>query len=166
MKVARIAVVILAGAVGGMLSPALGQVVRPDPNKTKSSESLRSIFKEVVGPADKCTVIVQGADTPKGRMTQVALGTIVAADGFILTKASEVVGRDVLKVTLNGKSLEAKVVGVSEPQDLAMLKVEAKGLNAVTWADLKKEKVEVGEWVASAGTGAGGGGSGQPIAVG
>jgi serine protease Do len=160
---AGLAAVVVAGA---LLAPmALGQVARPDPNKTKSSDSLRALFKDVVAAADKSTVIVQGSggDVAKDKPRQVALGTIVGADGFILTKASEVVGRDGLRVTIDGKGLEAKVVGVSEPQDLAMLKVEAKGLNAVTWADLKEERVEVGEWVASAGTGAG---NGQPIAVG
>jgi serine protease Do len=165
MRISGLAAVVMAGALLAPMAPvALAQVPRPDPNLTKSSESLRGLFKNVVAAADKSTVIVQGASGgSKDKPAQVALGTIVAPDGFILTKASEVVGRDGLKVTIAGKPLEAKVVGVSEPQDLAMLKVEATGLNAVTWADLKKEKVEVGEWVASAGTS---GGSGEPIAVG
>jgi S1-C subfamily serine protease len=134
MRTTGIAAMVVAGA---LLAPmALGQVARPDPNKTKSSDSLRNLFKDVVAAADKSTVIVQGGggEIAKDKPQQVALGTVVGSDGFILTKASEVVGRDELKVTINGKPLEAKVVGVSEPQDLAMLKVEAKGLNVVTWA--------------------------------
>jgi serine protease Do len=166
MRIAGIAAVVLAGSV--LAQAASGQVGRPDPNKTKSSESLRNVFREVVASADKSTVVVQG-DIDKGKMAQVALGTVIAADGYILTKASEVVARDILQVTVNGKQLPAKVVGVSEPQDLAMLKIDVAAgtaLNVVSWADLKTEQVEVGEWVASAGTGAGGSGNGQPIAVG
>jgi serine protease Do len=49
-------------------------------------------------------------------------------------------------------------MGISEPYDLAMLEIEAKDLKPITWAD--SAKVEVGQWVAAAGTGT------LPVAVG
>jgi serine protease Do len=149
-----------------------GEVVRPDPGKTKSSENLRAVFKEVVAAAEKSAVVVQSADKEKGSSAggQVALGTVVSADGFVLTKASEVMGREKLQVVVGGKTLDAKVVGVSEPHDLAMLKVEASGLVPAVWAKTAGENViEVGQWVASAGPMAAGGEAmppAPPLAVG
>jgi len=154
-----------AAAASAWQSTAPAQVLRPDLSKTKSSDGLRIIFREVVAAADKSTVSVMG-DVAKDKTAQVALGTVVAADGYILTKASEVLGRDVLQVMIAGKPVPAKVVGVSEPQDLAMLKIDAAGLQPVSWADLKSEKVEVGEWVASAGAAPPGAAGDEPIAVG
>ena len=136
--------------------------VDPDATRTKASENLRSVFKDVVAAADRATVAVLG-DLEKDKLGQVALGTVVGADGEILTKASEVVGRKTLQVLLAGKKYTAKVVGVSEPEDLAMLKVDATGLAVVPWADTKEGKVDVGEWVASAGAISA---TDEPIAVG
>jgi serine protease Do len=50
------------------------------------------------------------------------------------------------------------VAGVKDDLDLALLKVEAKGLKAVQWRDAKD--VELGDWVVAAGTGK------EPVAVG
>jgi serine protease Do len=73
-----------------------------------------------------------------------------------VTKASELHGKIACKLA-DGRTLAARLVRVWEEHDLAMLKVEAADLPAIQWAD---GKVAVGQWVASAGTGA------LPIAVG
>jgi len=94
-----------------------------------------------------------------GDKKDAALGTIVTADGFILTKYSEVANAKVVACKLpDGKTLEAKVVGVNDKFDLAMLKVEAKDLTPVKFSDSKIARV--GNWIASAGT------SDDPVAVG
>jgi serine protease Do len=152
---------LLVGA-SACLRPALAQLEKPDMTLTKSSESLRAVFKNVVAAAEKSTVVIQ-AKLPNGRIGQVALGTVVGEDGHILTKASEVVGRESLKVIIAGKPVDARVVGVSEPQDLGMLKVDAKDLAVAPWVAIKDKTLTVGEWVASAGQA---GGENEPIAVG
>jgi len=72
-------------------------------------------------------------------------------------KASEISFRPVVKFK-DGKELMATVIGVEPRFDLAMLKVDAKGLASVEWADSKSDPV--GNWVASAGQGE------TPVAVG
>lgn len=77
-------------------------------------------------------------------------GVIVSADGFILTNSHVVRGADTIKVTLNdGRELTAKVVGTDPETDLAVIKVDAKELPAITFAD--SEKVEVGDKVLAVG---------------
>lgn len=85
------------------------------------------------------------------------LGTVVDADGFILTKASELRGTVECSPPGSKKKLKAKVIGVSDPHDLALLKIDAKGLKAVAWAE---EPPSVGSLVATPGGGA------DPVAIG
>jgi serine protease Do len=71
----------------------------------------------------------------------VAFGCIVHEKGYIITKASEI--QDRKGVILNGiearfpdgMRLPVKQVDVHRPYDLAMLKVEARGLRAMPWDD-------------------------------
>ena len=88
----------------------------------------------------------------------------MTADGFILTKGSEVMGKGKIWVALKTgtqiKDYEAKVVGWSEPLDLAMLKIESTGLTPVTFADTRPppEPVEATPAAGAGGQGARAGG--------
>ena len=55
------------------------------------------------------------------------------ADGYILTKASELKGKIICKLKGRGEHL-AKIVGMHEEYDLALLKIEADDLPVVSWA--------------------------------
>lgn len=69
---------------------------------------------------------------------QVALGTVVQSDGYILTKASEVEKRKSLTCEFqDGTKLSAKLIRTDSVNDLAILKVEAKGLAKINWSDVK-----------------------------
>jgi serine protease Do len=85
-----------------------------------------------------------------GDSRQVALGTIVDSDGWIVTKASELKGKTTCKLK-DGREFDARLVGFHDKHDLAMLKIDAKDLSAVEWRDGKSALV--GNLVASAGTG-------------
>lgn len=77
-------------------------------------------------------------------------GVIVSADGYILTNNHVVHGADTIKVTLNdGRELKAKVVGTDPESDLAVVKVDAKDLPAITFAD--SDKIQVGDRVLAVG---------------
>ena len=77
---------------------------------------------------------------------QVALGTIVSDDGFIVTKASEF--GQLLEIRLSDYSKHvAEQVSVDEANDLALLKIRASGLNPVDWSDACDPKM--GQWVMS-----------------
>ena len=76
----------------------------------------------------------------------VALGTIVGPDGWILTKASEL-AENIVCHTSDGRELKAFTVGVNRAYDLAMLRVEATGMPTVRWHDARD--IAVGQWVAA-----------------
>ena len=64
---------------------------------------------------------------------QIALGTVVDSNGYIVTKASEVNSQKYLKVvTSDAKDYEAKIVFENELNDLAVLKVDAT-LQPIEW---------------------------------
>lgn len=72
-------------------------------------------------------------------------GVIISEDGYIVTNNHVVDGSDVIKVTIAGnkKEYEAKLIGKDSKSDLAIIKIQAKGLNAATFYD--SDKVKVGD---------------------
>jgi S1-C subfamily serine protease len=77
-------------------------------------------------------------------------GVIVAAQGFILTNNHVVEGADEIAVMLpGGKVAEARVVGTDPETDLAVLRVDARGLQPITFAD--PATVQVGDVVLAVG---------------
>jgi serine protease Do len=66
----------------------------------------------------------------------VGSGVIVSPDGYIVTNNHVVNGATQIKVTLNDRRvLPAKVIGTDTLTDLAVIKVDAKDLPAITWGD-------------------------------
>lgn len=78
-------------------------------------------------------------------------GIIVTPDGYILTANHVVEGADEIKVGIQNDKTEysAKVVGMDPPTDVAILKIEAKNLPAVTLGD--SDQLEVGDVVLAVG---------------
>lgn len=78
-------------------------------------------------------------------------GVIVdAAKGYIITNAHVVTDLDEIKVTLNDKRLlDANVIGIDKPTDLALIQIEAKNLNAIKFAN--SDKLNVGDFVVAIG---------------
>lgn len=77
-------------------------------------------------------------------------GVIISDDGYIVTNNHVVDGADKLEVLLNdNKTYEARIVGNDEMTDLALIKIEAKGLKAITFGD--SDAVKIGEWVLAVG---------------
>jgi Do/DeqQ family serine protease len=77
-------------------------------------------------------------------------GVIVTADGYILTNHHVVDGAEQIKVDLNdNRTLDAKVVGLDPPSDLAVLKVDATNLPVLALGD--SERVRVGDVVLAIG---------------
>lgn len=85
------------------------------------------------------------------RAQNLGSGVIVSEDGFILTNNHMVDGADEVKVTLSdGKTqYAAKIVGMDPQTDIAVLKVDAKNLPAITITD--SDKLEVGDAVLAIG---------------
>lgn len=93
-----------------------------------------------------------GAGGPQDRAAQsLGSGFIISADGYILTNAHVVKGADSINVRLDDKQeYTAKLVGMDERTDVAVLKVEASGLPVVRIGD--SDKLNVGEWVLAIGS--------------
>jgi len=84
------------------------------------------------------------------RQEGVGSGVIATKDGYILTNNHVVEGADEVKVSLqDGREFTAKVVGRDPKSDVAVIKIDATDLPAVTMAD--SDKVEVGDVVLAIG---------------
>lgn len=88
-------------------------------------------------------------ETPKGQ----ASGVIYRSDGYIITNNHVVQGAEQIYITLyNGRKYKAKVIGRDPRTDLAVIKVDATGLPAATFADVKSLKaLQVGDWTIAVG---------------
>lgn len=77
-------------------------------------------------------------------------GVIISEDGYIVTNNHVVDGADDISVTLsNRRSFKAKLVGVDPSSDLAIIKIDAKGLPFILYGN--SDEVKVGQWVLAVG---------------
>jgi Do/DeqQ family serine protease len=78
-------------------------------------------------------------------------GVVVSADGYVLTN-THVVGSDTAEVTVtlaDAREMDARVVGVDELTDIALLKVDAGDLPTLAWGD--SDRLKIAEWVLAIG---------------
>src|SRR5271157_213831 len=87
---------------------------------------------------------------PEGPETGLGSGVIVSPDGYIVTNNHVVDGAKQVTVTLpDGRELQARVVGRDPQTDIAVVKVSAGDLPAITFT--ASRKVEVGDRVLAIG---------------
>ncbi|OYY75274.1 MAG: serine peptidase [Gammaproteobacteria bacterium 28-57-27] len=93
-----------------------------------------------------------GGGMPNQRPVQsLGSGFIIDASGIILTNAHVVKDAESITVRLQDKrELPAKVLGMDERTDVAVLKIEASGLPVARLGN--SDQVEVGEWVLAIGS--------------
>ncbi|HEY1611283.1 MAG TPA: DegQ family serine endoprotease [Paraburkholderia sp.] len=90
-----------------------------------------------------------GNDTEQN--SGIGSGFILSADGYVMTNAHVIDDADSIYVTLTDKrEYKAKLVGVDERTDIAVVKINASNLPVVTIGD--SNKVRVGEWVVAIGS--------------
>ena len=117
----------------------------------RNGPDVKTPFRQVVQAANQCVVRIKcdGQDA--------ALGTIVGPDGWILTKASEILatGRDQAKREDHLPAPRRARVGSPHRRrsrrpssDLAMLKIDAVNLPIIPWNPLQPT---VGQWLVTAG---------------
>lgn len=77
-------------------------------------------------------------------------GVILTEDGYIVTNNHVIDGADKLEVLLNDNSTyEASVIGTDEATDLALIKIDAEKLHAITFGN--SDDLKIGEWVLAVG---------------
>lgn len=83
-------------------------------------------------------------NVPKGdahqKSSALGSGVIISNDGYIVTNNHVVEGSDEITVTMldSSKEYKAKIVGADPKTDLAIIKVDAKDFEAITFADSSK----------------------------
>ena len=77
-------------------------------------------------------------------------GAIISEDGYIVTNNHVVDGADEIAVTLSNKrSFTAKLVAADPSSDLAVIKIDAKGLPFLIYGN--SDELKVGQWVIAVG---------------
>jgi serine protease Do len=122
------------------------------------AHQLNQAFVEVVEKVSPSVVVITVTEKPSpsrefGRRsrhrfedspeeTGQASGIIIRADGYILTNGHVVENADDIEVRLkDGRTFKAKVRGVDPRSDVAVIKIEARGLPAARLADSAKTRV-------------------------
>ena len=80
----------------------------------------------------------------------VGSGVIITEDGYIITNNHVIENSDKIMVTLNDKrKFEAKLIGTDPNTDIALLKIDAEGLQPIEYGN--SDDVVLGEWVLAVG---------------
>lgn len=110
-------------------------------NGMRSNSPFNDFFKDYFG---------ERYERRGGESRGAGSGVIISADGFIATNNHVVDGADEIEVVLNdNRSYQAKVIGVDENTDLAVLKIDEQNLTAIRYGD--SDQINIGEWVLAIG---------------
>jgi len=109
------------------------------PDMEQMPEYLRRFFEQREGPPNQQERMGLGS------------GFIISTDGYIVTNNHVVEGADSVLVRLSDRrEFDAEVIGTDPRSDLALLRVDATGLPALSLAEV--DDLEVGEWVLAIGS--------------
>jgi Do/DeqQ family serine protease len=136
------------GRAAGIASYA--DIVEPVQRAVVSIKASKTVHEHVENPLLRQFF----GDVPDGdhptKEVGLGSGVIVSSDGFVLTNNHVVEDADELTVVLSDdREFPAKVVGADPKTDVAVVKIEATGLQAITFAD--SDKLRVGDIVFAVG---------------
>ncbi len=122
--------------------------IRTTMTRTVRQQQMPDIFREFFGdefPGGG------GGGQPRRQQGQASgSGVIISKDGYIVTNNHVVQDADEVEVLMTDKrSFKAKVIGTDPLTDLAVIKVEANNLPAITLGD--SDALKLGEWVLAVG---------------
>lgn len=172
------AILLIGFLLGGITYYFLSKTVTPSytlfaPRVPKQIEETSRAFSEIVKAVSPAVVnisstkVVKRQPSPfdeffdflypfpdgrgkKWKEQSLGSGVIVSSDGYIVTNNHVIEQADEIKVILmDKKSFKAKVVGSDPKTDIAIIKIDAKGLPMLPWGD--SDKLQVGEFVLAIG---------------
>jgi len=141
VEIAGPAVVNIEATVGGDDDEAVAQAAPSNPDE------MPEFFRRFFGQPGMPGLPERG---PRRGISQ-GTGFIISADGYVLTNHHVVDGADKVLVRLSDRrELDAEVVGSDPLSDVALLKVEARGLPVLRTGDSRSLKP--GQWVLAIGS--------------
>ncbi len=115
---------------------------------TQSDESLS--YKSIIQKTENSVVSITTESVTNDIWMQnyvtegAGSGVIIQSDGYIITCEHVIEGARKITVTMkDGKEYDATIVGADADNDIAVIKIDATGLTAVTYGD--SSKLEVGD---------------------
>ncbi|GAB2550210.1 Do family serine endopeptidase [Spirosoma aerophilum] len=119
--------------------------IRTTMTRTVRQQQVPDIFREFFGDE------FGGQRQPRRQQGQASgSGVIISKDGYIVTNNHVVQDADEVEVIMTDKrSFKAKVIGTDPLTDLAVIKVDANNLPAITLGD--SDALKLGEWVLAVG---------------
>lgn len=144
----------LVDAVGpAVVNIRTTEKISNQPSMSGMDEDMLEFFRRFGVPVPN--IPRQGSPQPEGegeeRPSGVGSGFILSSDGYVMTNAHVVEGASDVIVTLADKrEFKAKIIGADKRTDVAVVKIDAKGLPAVKIGDVGRLKV--GEWVMAIGS--------------
>jgi len=134
---------VASAAVRGVANISSTQIVRT-PNSPFASDPF---FRYFFGDQDDFGY-------QNRRSQSLGSGVIVSSDGYVVTN-NHVIGdnnrsREVTVSLGDKREIRGRIIGTDPATDIALVKIEARGLPFVTWGD--STKLQIGEWVLAIGS--------------
>ncbi|MFB2120522.1 Do family serine endopeptidase [Parapedobacter sp. 2B3] len=127
-----------------MVAPAVVHITTTYPGRSRGGNAApMDLFEEFFGMPRQ-----RQQSQPPAQAT--GSGVIISQDGYIVTNNHVVEDANKIEVQLTDKRVvEAKIIGRDPNTDLALIKINEKGLPFVRFGD--SDKVRIGEWVLAVG---------------
>ena len=141
----------LSDAISDVAAAVTPSVVNISTTKTVKQETAQNpffddpFFKRFFGEPDG------GNQQREFKERSLGSGVIVSPDGYIVTNNHVVEGATEIKVVLaNRDEYKGKVIGADPKSDVAVVKIDAKGLPAISWGD--SDKLRAGDLAMAVGS--------------
>lgn len=128
-----------------MVMPAVVHIRSTYAGPARTQHEIPEAFREFFGPQ-----FPQGPQQGPRQGQSAGSGVIINADGYIVTNNHVVKDAEEVEVTLyDNRTYTAEVIGLDPDTDIAVIKIEEKGLPFLSFVDSNKSRV--GEWVLAVG---------------
>lgn len=121
-------------------------------DKDNAKYSAQSTY-ESVGSSVVTIELYEDTITDDGVIVGSGTGTVISADGYLITNAHVIKNSRIYAVKVvmpSGETYQAKIIGYDTWTDLAVLKIDAEGLTPVVFGD--SELIEIGQDVVAIGS--------------
>lgn len=124
--------------------------IRTTMTRTVRQQQMPDIFREFFGDEGMPGQGQGGGRSRREQGQASGSGVIISKDGYIVTNNHVVQDADEVEVIMTDKrSFKAKVIGTDPLTDLAVVKIDANNLPAITLGD--SDNLKLGEWVLAVG---------------